>query len=474
MSELRPSNGDSPKKDRVSLATIVGFSAGSLGTGIYSSVPSVLLLYFMTDTLSIPPALAALAFFFPKIWDVVTDPVMGLISDRTRCPLGRRRPYLLLGAILMSLTFVGLFNVPEFDAPFTSFLYVLTIFTLSATAYTIFAVPYIAMPAEMSADHHERTVIMSFRMGFAMAGILIGSAIAPYLIEWMGGGHAGYAKMSFITGGFCAFSMLIAFFATRHAPSRPAAEGTALSVGKQISVLLRNRAFLMLMFIYVIQLAAMGVFMAVVPYFSVYILGGGVDVAGSIFLVMLSAAILTMAIWTFTAKRLGKRTSFVLSAIVYGLGALSLLLVDSGYPTERLYMQIAIIGFGLAGMQMLPFSMMTDAIHLESLTTGEGREGVYTGFWTACEKLGLAVGPLIAGNLLALSGFKESLGGVAQEQSQFSLLGIKLLIAVFPAILILASALMIRFYPITEKVLSSAIEKDRHSKRDGIPGDAGA
>jgi Na+/melibiose symporter-like transporter len=175
---------------------VLGFAIGSLGTGIYSITPSVLLLYFMTDTLGVSPSLAALAVALPKFWDVLTDPVMGVISDNTRTRWGRRRPYLLAGAISMSLSFVFLFSVPEFSTPTGSFAYVLVVYVVSATAYTIFAVPYISMPAEMSADPHERTVIMSYRMFFAMCGLLLGSVAAPLLVEWYGGGRQGYASMS--------------------------------------------------------------------------------------------------------------------------------------------------------------------------------------------------------------------------------------------------------------------------------------
>ncbi len=148
----------------IKLQSIVGYSVGSLGTGIYNSVPAVLLLYFMTDTLGIGAGLASLAIFLPKIWDVVTDPFMGWLSDNTRSKRGRRRPYLLVGAILMSVTFVFLFTVPDYETPFERFLYVLIVFTASATAYTVFAVPYITIPAEISDNHHERTKIMSWRM----------------------------------------------------------------------------------------------------------------------------------------------------------------------------------------------------------------------------------------------------------------------------------------------------------------------
>lgn len=175
-------------RPKVPTSLLVGFSLGSLGTGIFSITPSVLLLYFMTDILGIAAGLAAVALAVPRFWDIVMDPLVGALSDRTRSRWGRRLPYLLVGAILMSLSFVFLFSVPEGLSVDGRFWYVLVIFIVSSTAYSIFAVPYITMPAEMSEVPEERTRIMAYRIGFALAGLLIGATVAPLLVEWFGGG----------------------------------------------------------------------------------------------------------------------------------------------------------------------------------------------------------------------------------------------------------------------------------------------
>jgi len=461
----RPAQAPAKPQDRVSLRAIAGFGAGSLGTGIYSSVPSVLLLFFMTDTLGIAPGLASLAVFLPKIWDVVTDPVMGLISDRTRSRWGRRRPYLLAGALLMTVTFIFLFSVPDFETPRESFFYVLIVFTLSATAYTIYAVPYIAMPAEMSADHHQRTIIMSYRMTFAMAGILLGSALAPYVVAWAGGGRDGYAAMSYVVGGICAASMLTAFFATRDVPSTMPGAGTTPPLAAQFRMLVRNRPFQILLAIYVTQLTAMGTFTAGIPYFAIHVLHRDTALIGTIFLVFLGTAILTMAVWTFGAKLMGKRASFMVASLVYGLGTLSLFLTPAEGDLTFFWLQMAILGFGFAGMQMLPFSMLTDAIRLDNLRTRVFREGVFTGIWTASEKLGLAVGPLIAGLVLGASGFRESTAEAIAAQPASAIEGIRMLIALIPALSIIASIALIRIYPITENFLVAEERAFAHADR---------
>lgn len=444
-------NPEPPK--RLPRTTVLGYSAGSLGTGIYSSVPSVLLLFYMTDTLAIPAGLAAVAIFLPKAWDVVTDPVMGYISDHTRSKWGRRRPYLLIGALLMSTTFIFLFNAPDYASTGSKFLYVLIVFTLSATAYTVFAVPYISMPAEMSRDHKERTTIMSYRMAFVMTGILIGSAVAPYLVAWFGGGRAGYGLMSLALGGVCALSMLVSFFGTknvRFTERRSEQRGKFIDF---IVIFLQTPAFSILVAVYLLQLTALGVFSAAVPYFVTYILDAPPEMIGAFFSIVLGAAILAMALWNRIAIAIGKRAAFSLSAALFGAGALSLFLTSDAAPISQICIQLAFVGAGLAGVQMLPFSMLTDVIRTDAMRSGEQREGAFTGLWTASEKLGLAIGPLIVGWVLSAAGFQESSAGVAVAQSPAAIAGIRTCVAALPGVAILCSAVFVFFYPVTEKDL---------------------
>ncbi len=408
----------------------------------------------MTDTLGIGAGLASLAVFVPKIWDVVTDPVMGWLSDNTRSRWGRRRPWLLVGAILMSVSFIFLFTVPEYDETFTKFLYVLIVFTISATAYTVFAVPYLAIPAEISDDHHERTLIMSYRMGFAMAGLLIGSAFAPYLVSYFGGGTAGYSAMSVLIGALCAFAMLVAVFTTAKLPSRPEPK-TKSKITEVFQPFFEDRAFRILISVYILQLLALGIFSSAIPFYVAYILFQGEALVATIFLCLLSAAIVAMPLWAAIAKLTGKKTSFGLAALVFSIGIASMHLGSESGVAATLYVKLAIMGVGLAGIQMLPFAMLTDIIQVSTVRQGQRREAGYTGLWTASEKLGLAFGPLITGLVLQVTGFKAAIAGQAQTQSEFATSGIMICVAILPAVFAGISVLVLRMYPITESVMNS-------------------
>ena len=422
-----------------------GYSLGSLGTGIFSSVPSVLLLYFMTDTLGVPAQLAALAIFIPKIWDMFTDPMMGAISDNTKSRWGRRRPFLLIGAILMPIFFVVLFAVPDFENPTHSFYYVLVAFILLATTYTIFAVPYMALPAEMSDDYHERTIIVSFRMTVVIIGILIGAAVGPYLVQDFGGGRQGYMSMAAIFGVICFVGMMASFFSTKYIPLKETPQ-VSHSLKNHISFIMDNKPFIHLLLSYFIQLVGVGAFTAMVPYFVIYGLGNDVGFISVMFLVLLGTAALTMSVWVKFSRIFGKRKSYVFSIVIYSLGLLSLYIPSEGAFSGMIYGQMFLLGLGFSGIQVLPFSMLTDVIHHDRTLCGFQREGILTGIWTAGEKVGLAFGPLIAGNILAFSGFIESSSGVIAVQPESAIQGIQIAVSVVPAVLVLSSLLLLRNY----------------------------
>ena len=435
----------------LSRKSVLGFAIGSLGTGIYSITPSVLLLYFMTDTLGVSPGLAALAVALPKFWDVITDPVMGVISDNTRTRWGRRRPYLLAGAISMSLSFVFLFSVPEFATPTGSFTYVLVVYVVSATAYTIFAVPYISMPAEMSADPHERTIIMSYRMFFAMSGLLLGSAMSPLLVEWFGGGRQGYAAMSYVVGGVCALAMLTTFVATRSLATGNGVQ-PSLSVRAAAIAGLANKPFLNLIGAYVIQLVGVGAFTACAPYYFDDVLQRGAGSAGIFFLYFFGATTLSMPLWALVCRHVGKLRAYLIAVVLYSLLSLIFVVPDSDTPLAAVYGLAAVMGLPFGGIMMVPFSMLTDTIQFDTIKHGQRREGAFTGIWTAGEKTGLAFGPLVAGTVLSLAGFLESAGD-ALVQPASAISGIRWTFAAAPAACAALSLLLLARYRLPESIL---------------------
>ncbi|MBL8544466.1 MAG: MFS transporter [Hyphomonadaceae bacterium] len=379
------------------------YAAGSLGTGVFSTVPTILLLYYCTETLAIPPAWAAAAVAIPKVWSILWDPFVGALSDRTYTRFGRRRPFLVLGALGVFAAFIAVFSTPDL-APLNAFIWVSAAYFVLATTYSLFAVPYIAVPAELGRTEAERGRMVTMRITGAMIGLLAGAALAPMLVAQGGGGRAGYGFMAVIIAALCLAAM---FGPVIMLKGREAVRASAASQGpsliRQLKTAFAHHQFRLLAFSYFLQLTATGAISALTPYVVTGLLGRGEGDIGIAMGVMLIVTILATPLLGWLGGRFGNRAVLALGALAYAAAsaALGVSLLRGGDWNA------ALIGFGLMGaplaaVQVLPFVLMAHLAHAES-RDGASLEGVFTGVWTASEKLGLALGPAVAGLVLALT-----------------------------------------------------------------------
>ena len=408
----------------------LAYDAGSIGAGIFSTIPGLLLLFYLTDTLGVPAGLAGLAILIPKLWDILTDPIVGAWSDRTKTRWGRRRPFLLAGALTLPPCFMALFMAPVGD-PIVSFFWVLISFCLAAGAFTLFQVPYATMPTEMTGDYHERTTLVAWRMAFVTVGVLAGGALAPELIG--GDGPAGYARMAVVLALVTMAAMLVAFFGTRDARQTEAAPHS-FSLRAQVSVALGFKAYRKLLAAYTLQCVALGTVLAAVPYFVRYTLGAGNEGVTLLFVCLVGPAIVTMPLWTAISRRLGKRFGYILAAAIFAVMAASLLSAGPG-PLWRVGAQVGLLGVGFAGMQVFPFAMLPELIDADARDSGLRREGIFTAMWFVGEKSGFALGAWLVSGILALTGFLERQAGQVVAQPDSALLGIVVATSLAPAVL---------------------------------------
>ena len=348
------------------------------------------------------------------------------------------------GGLLLPFLFALLFNPPAHLSEFANFLFALAVYGLGATAYAVFSVPYLAMPSEMSPDPHIRTEIMSFRMGFAMLGVLLGMAAAPALVDHFGGGRAGYSRMAIAIAAICAGAMLTTFLSTSGATARGTAT-TGSRLSEDLRSVFQDRQFRVLIIVYGLQMVGASLFAAIAPYFVAQILRQSLSMLGLIFFVMLSATILAMPLWTFAARRYGKEPALIVASTLYSVCAAALCLAGRSSSIWQLYPNVALLGVAFAGVQLLPFSILTDVIHANGLKTEVWHEGVFTGVWTSAEKASLAFGPLVAGAILSLTGFVSGATGPSVQPAE-SLIAIRILFAVVPAALLSGSAIVLMRY----------------------------
>ncbi len=422
----------------------LSYGIGDISNNIFIVTTGMYLLFFLTNVVGVNPALAGFMLLFPKLWDVVSDPVMGAISDVTRSRFGRRRPYLLYGAIPFGVAFFVLFIAPGHQTEFANALQVSLLFALGCTAFTVVNVPYASMVPEMSDDYNERLSITSFRMFLASVGALLAGALAMLLVEAGGGGAAGFQVMGAIFGIGIVISCLICFLGTKKAPSLPPKKEMP-PVKEQIKIAARNYPFVMLMTSYFLQALAIGVMMAGFIYYIKYAMDLPETAMNVAFPIFLITGILFIPVWLAVGKRLGKIKSYFIGLAIFTVMMGSLFFTSSSL-LWLFYVQVFLAGIGFSSFQLFPFSMLPDTIEYDQMQSGLRREGVFSGMWSAGQKIAYSVGPPIVGFALALSGFVPE-----GPQPESLNIGVRAIFCLFPAAVILLSFLPFRKYTLTEE-----------------------
>lgn len=422
--------------------THLGYALGSVGTAAFGTVPGLLLLFYLTDVLGVGAGVAGLVVFAPKAWDVVLNPWVGARSDATTGRWGPRRPWMLAGGLALPPLFVLVFAGPS-GPPWLAATWVAVAFLLAATAYGLFQVPYVAQPAEITLDPGERSTLVSWRVAALAVGILLAGAGAPAVVDLAGGGRGGHLAMAGFVAVLLAVGMLGAVVGTRSARTltRVHSEGRLLDT---LRVAVRVRPFRLLLGAFVVQALGIGVMLAGVPYYARQVLGD--PAAGTLlFVALVGPAIVVMPLWLRLGRRLGKRTGLLAAGVVFAVGAAGLALGAPG-RTALVLALVVVVGIGYAGLQMFPLAMLPDVVAADEASSGRRRAGVFTGVWTAAETLGLAVGPGVLGGLLALAGYRSSVGDAVVAQTAAADTTVLLGFSVLPAVLVLASLPLIARY----------------------------
>ena len=417
--------------------TAAVYGIGSIGTAAFVIVPQLYLLFFMTEVLAIPAAMAGAVLLVPKLWEFVFDPMIGSWSDRLDTRWGRRAPLMTVGAVLFAVSFAFLFGPPIVGNKALQALIMGAIFLVSTSAYALFSVPYITIPSELPEDGPGRVRTVAWRMAFVSIGILLAGVSAPLLVDRFGGGIGGFAAMGLVLAVLSGGTMLVSVFALKHLPGN-VSSGHVLGLLAQLRVALANRAFVLLGTTYVLQLVATAIALAMLPFFVKYVLGADESLVTTVFAVFTLASLAALPFTAIAARRWGEARTYRYASLVYAFGQTAILLSAWTGRSDLFVAAMAVVGIGNAGQLLLPFAMLPRTIDLDRKTYGQNREGAFTGFWIAGEKLGLALGGFAAATILGLAGFVEASGTVTGQPAS-ALTAIVWQMSIVPAFLFLAS-----------------------------------
>jgi len=444
---LTPERAASTATPALSRRTLATYAIGSLGTGGFATLPGLVLIYFLTDTLGVAALLAGLLVTVAKVWDVLIDPVIGARSDRSLAATGSRRRFMVLGAVLLPVFFILTFAVPGGLPPLVSGIWVLLAFMATATAFSLFQVPYIALPAELASGYHERTRLLSVRVVVLTLAILLFGAGGPSLRKLGGDNeHLGYLLMAVVAGLVIGGGMLVSSRVARKAtaPVDVAPTSIADNYRTGLAALKRSAPFRVLLGTFALQALATGLMLAGAQYVARWVLGneGAVDV---LFASLIAPALLFAPVWQLIARRIGKERGFVIASTLFGVAALALLGMLAA-PGPWIFVAVGLAGAGYAGMQSLPMAMLPDVISHDARSHGDGHGGTFGGVWTAGETTGMALGATVLTIVLAVTGYRESAGADIVWQSQASIAGIVVAFSAVPAVLIALSLVVFRGY----------------------------
>ncbi|UUU39264.1 MFS transporter [Streptomyces sp. NBC_00162] len=416
----------------------VGYASGSLVTGTFTTLPGLLLLPYLTDTLGVGAALAGAIVFVPKAWDAFLNPLVGRASDRTRTRWGSRRPYVLCGGLAMALafalTFAGLLPGTA-GAWLTAAGYLLT-----ATAFAFFLVPYVAMPAELTDRHEDRMRLVGGRVAVIGVAALVTGAAGPDLIDAGGGGLAGHRWMGIFGGAVIALGAVWVFAGTSGARRDAPVMETESSLRRQFAAARGNPAFMALLRCVVVQSVATGVLLAGAPYFAAHVLRDSSGV-GALVAAFVAPNLLTVPLWS----RLRGRHGYPIASALFAAGCL-LFLAAPALPEGVVLLSMALAGTGHAGQLLFLYAMLPDCIARDAARTERRQAGVLSGLFSTGEGLGVALGPFLYGVVLQLCGYVSSGTGRAAEQTPAAELGMLAGFALLPALATALAVALLRSY----------------------------
>ena len=403
------------RRENLPLLSLVGYGAGNFAFALLGLVVAVNLQFFYTDYVGLSAGLVSWSLLFARMFDAVTDPLMGYLSDRTHTRIGRRRPYFLGVALPLGVAFYFLFSPPDVGPPadHQTFLliYMLSLYITTYFLWTIGAVPYFSLGAEMTDSYDERVRVIAIREAWALAGLLLATILPAYLI-YVYGGRTGYSFMGGILGLGTSLFLLASGAVTRERPEFQGRPSMSPYAGWLAT--LRNRHFRPLLAAFVLGGIAGAVPAVLVIYVSVYIIGtpawweasipGWLPTWSYYLLVYFASGVCSLAFWNRLAARIGKRETW---SIALGLATVTSAACFWLGPGTVGYFTVLLVFGGVAfgNYLALPPSMVADLIDYDEMETGRRREGSYFAIWAFGTKLGAAITGFVALQVLEHVGY---------------------------------------------------------------------
>ena len=442
---------------RLTVKQKLGFGIFDLGGNMLFTLMSFWALKYLTDTVGIAAIWAGTAVMVSKIWDAVTDPLMGFISDRTLSRWGRRRVYLLFGAVPMCLAMLFFFTAPSYLPQHTHFAWAIAALIVLYSASTIINVPYTSLTPELTSDYNEQSSLNGYRFGCAVIGTIAGAGAVQPLVKLFARPGAvdplvdqrGFSMMGLTLGAVMMLVTLITFLGTKEKKYRKEDLPTE-GFFETFKFVFHNRPFVLLLITYALHVTGISFLTTILAYYTENVLQRG-DITTAAMILLLVTAMVFIPVSVLISKRIGKQHTYQICFAIIASACALIYFFGHRMPAEFFYGVMVYAGIGVGFSYVAPFSMVPDAIEYEARGSGRRTEGAYYGMWTFISKLGTAIALFTAGQILELGGYISQAGESAAVQPSSVFGAIRTIIGPIPIVILIAAIVVIQFYPLDKK-----------------------
>jgi GPH family glycoside/pentoside/hexuronide:cation symporter len=438
----------------------IGYGLGDTASHFVWDMVGFWILIFYTDTFGISAAAAGTIMLVARLWDMVSDPLMGIIADRTDTRWGKFRPYLLWVAFPYAVLAVLAFSTPNFG-PTGKVVYAGVTYILLMTAYTAINLPYSSLGAVMTADGYERASLNSYRFICAFAGQLVVTGLALTLATRLGGGNdaRGYQLTLVVFGTISFVFFMIAFASTKERIQPPVTQRSSLR--EDLKALFSNTPWIVLSLVGLVSFIMFALQNSSVAFYFKYHVGDAENV--QLFNVIGSIALIAgLPFSKPLAQRFGKRNVFIGSSLVSGI-AFSLIFLATPRDIPMIYTLNILGKIAYAPAVPLLWTMLADTADYSEWTLNRRATGLFFSASTFAQKGGWGIGGALAGWMLAAFGYIER----GALQSDEAITGIRLMVSVFPGLLSIVCAALLLFYRIDASTCLQ-MQEELEARRAGL------
>jgi GPH family glycoside/pentoside/hexuronide:cation symporter len=433
------------------------YGSGDTGFSLTSTIIGAYFAIFLTDVVGIAPAVAAAAIFIGRSWDYINDPLIGWISDRTRTRWGRRRPFLLFGAIPFGLIFTLMWIRPAIEDQVLLTAYYAVVYVLFDAAATFVYMPYFALTPELAEGYDDRTSLTTHRMFFSILGSLIAFTIPLVIIGSFSPENAPRVfLMAVIFAVVSALPLWLVFWGTRERETFMHSKPPKLLAS--LKAAFKNKLFVFGALIYLLTWVAMDILQVILLYYIKYVVAKESQ-SDLIMAAIFVTALICLPFWLWVSKRWNKRVAYIAGVAFWAAVQLTLMSLTASISLPLLMVLCVLAGIGVSAAHVLPWSIFPDAVEWDEWQTGERHEGTFYSLLTLAQKIASSIAIPLTLVILDLTGYIPN----SAVQPQTALTGIRLIIGPIPALLLLGGILLSAFYPLNreqfQKILAELEER---------------